>query len=122
MSWLKKIGQIIVAGFKLELGLAPVIQAQYPQTANILQNVNDVWSQFVGIITTVEAVGSSLGLPGADKVRAAGPLVGQLIQQSAFMANKTIADTAKFSAACQTIAGGIADLLNSLKEPPADAA
>lgn len=117
MSWLKKVGQIIVAGLKAEIGLSPLIRKVYPQADGVLDKVESEWSQLVSVITTVEAIGAALGLAGDAKIRAAGPLVGQLIQQSAFMAGKEIADTAAYAKASQTIAGGIADLLNSLKEP-----
>lgn len=115
ISWLKKIGQGIVMGLKLEAGLSPFIQQAYPQAAGAIQKVDSELTQLVGVITTVEAVGTALGLPGTDKARAAGPLIGQLIQQSAFMIGKEIADPVAYAKACQALSGDFADLLNSLK-------
>ncbi len=117
MSWLKKIGQWIVAGIKLEAGLAPFARVLYPQSGPILDKVESELTQLAGIVVTAEAFGATTGLPGAEKIRVAGPLVGQLVQQSSLMVGKKIKDSAKFALACQTISGGMADLLNSLEEP-----
>lgn len=117
MSFLKRLGQWIIAGIKLEAGLAPLVRAVYPQAQDSLDKVENELTQLASVIVTVEAMGAATGLPGTEKVRVAGPLIGQLIQQSSLMVGKQIADKAKFAAACQTIAGGLADLLNSLKEP-----
>ena len=117
MTFLKKLGQWIAAGIKLELGLAPLIQAAYPAASGTIAQVGNELTQLASVIVTVESIGALEGLPGDQKVRMAGPLIGQLIQQSSLMAGKEIADGPKFAQACQTIAGGLADLLNSLKAP-----
>ena len=118
MTWLKRIGQWIVAGIKIEMGIAPIFQGLYPQAGPVIQKVESEIASLMGIIVTAEAFGSTVGLPGADKVRVAAPLIQQMIQQSAFMIGKPIADPVANAKAAQTIAGGLADWLNSLKEPP----
>lgn len=117
MTFLKKLGQWIVAGVKIEMGLAPLFQQLYPQSGQIIQKVESELTSLMGIVITAEAFGSTTGLPGSEKVRVAGPLVAQMIQQSAFMIGKDIADPVKAAEAAKTIAGGIADWLNSLKAP-----
>jgi hypothetical protein len=119
MTFLKTLGRWIVEGLQVAAGLTPFLQTAAPQVVGTVTKIESELSQLASIIVTVEAVGASLGLPGNDKIRAAGPLVEQLIQQSALMAGQTIADGPKYATACQTIAGGIADLLNSLKAPVA---
>lgn len=114
MTFLKALGRYIVEGLQILAGIQPILQQNQPSASTVITKVESELTQLASIITTVEAVGTSLGLPGADKVRAAGPLVAQLILQSELMVGKTVANGPAFAAATQTIAGGIADLLNSL--------
>ncbi len=114
MTFLKALGRYIVEAIQILSGITPIVQQNQPGAATVITKVESELQQLAGIIVTVEAVGTSLGLPGTDKVRAAGPLVAQLILQSELMVGKTVADGPKFATAAQTIAGGIADLLNSL--------
>jgi hypothetical protein len=44
------------------------------------------------------------------------PLISQIVQQSQIMTGKKIKNEAQFIAACQTIGGGVADLLNSIED------
>lgn len=117
MNFLKTLGRWIIAGIKIEAGLAPLVRGIYPQAAGIVDKVTDELTQLSAVVVTVESLGAATGLPGPDKARVAGPLIGQLVQQSAFMVGKEIADPAAYAAACKVIAGGFADLLNSLKAP-----
>lgn len=117
MSWLKQIATWIVAGVKLELGLSNVVQQQYPQTSAVIATINSELTQIADIITTVQAVGYSLGLPGDQKARAAGPLLNQAILKSAFMVGKEVADPVANAKAAEALAGAFADYFNTLKAP-----
>lgn len=115
MTFLKTLGRYIVEGLQILAGIQPVFASNnQANIGTVITKVESDLQQLVGIITTVEAVGTSLGLAGTDKVRAAGPLVAQLILQSSMMVGKSVANGPAFAAAAQTIAGGVADLLNSL--------
>lgn len=117
MTFLKQLGQWIVAGVKVAIGIAPIFQQLYPQAGPMIQKVESEITSLMGIIITAEAFGAATGLPGTDKIRVAGPLIDQMIRQSAFMIGKDFADPAKAAKAAQTIAGGLADYLNSIKAP-----
>jgi hypothetical protein len=111
MTFLKKLGGILLKGTQIIMGFAPLVQAMVPGSAGIISEIN----QIAAIIAQVEIMGQALGVAGPDKLRAAAPAVAQIILQSSMMAHRQIADPLKFNAACATIAGGMADLLNSLK-------
>lgn len=117
MNFLKKFGAAVLKGLAIVSGVAPLVEQSLPSSIAAKMNVgiSDL-TQLAGIITTVESVGQSLSLPGPQKLTAAAPLVAQAVLQSTFMLNKTIADQAGFTKACGEIAGGIADLLNSLHD------
>jgi len=114
-TFLKKLGQILLKGTQIAVGIMPVVQQSFP-TSQPVQQVTDTLTAVAGVIAQVEVIGQALGQPGSQKLIAAAPLVAQVVLQSAFMAKHEIADPAKFNAACTTIAGGVADLMNSLKE------
>lgn len=116
MSFLKKLGGIIATVIGVFNGFAPVIQKQFPQTGGVLETVSKDMTEIANIVANVEAFGQLQNLSGPDKAKVAGPLVAQVLLNSALLANKKIANPAAFNAACVTIAGGVADLLNSLHE------
>ena len=112
MTFLKKLGQIILKGTQIILGFAPLVQQMIPGSAGLVSE----FTQIAGIIAQVEVMGQALGIAGPDKLRAAAPAVAQIVLQSSVMLHREIADPVKFNTACATIAGGFADLLNSLKD------
>jgi hypothetical protein len=116
MSWLKKIGTVIVKGAAIAAGFGPLISATVPGSAGVVTRVTDTLQQLVGIVVNVEAVGQVLGTPGPDKLKAATPLVAQIILQSDFMVGKKIKNQELFQKAAAQFAGGAADFLNSLED------
>ena len=113
MTFLKKIGGILLKVGQIATGLGPLIPGQYQQVSG---KVIDYLEQVANIVITVEGVGQALQLPGADKLKAAAPLVAQVIQQSDFMVGKKINDPILFAKGAQKIADGMVDILNSLKD------
>lgn len=122
MTFLKKLGSILSTVTGLFLGFAPVVQKAFPQTGGVIDTVSKDLSEIGAVVVNIEAIGQLKGLSGPDKAAAAGPLVAQIILNSTLVAGKKIADPAKFQAACATIAGGVADVLNSLHEDAANQA
>jgi hypothetical protein len=116
MSFLKRLGSIIVKGAAIAAGFGPMISATVPGAAGVVTKVTDTLQQLVGIIVNVEAVGQVLGTPGPDKLKAATPLVAQIILQSDFMVGKKIKNQELFQKAAAQFAGGAADFLNSLED------
>ena len=114
MGFLKKLGQILAIGIELVTGIGPILSAQAPSSSGTVATVTNDLNLIAGIIAQAEAMGASLGLPGPDKLKAAAPMVAQIILSSSLLAGKKIQDTAKFQAGVNSIAGGMADVLSSL--------
>ena len=115
MTFLAKLGAILVKGAEILIGFGPTAQMLSPQNAPTITRVTSDLQQFEQAVITAEAVGQALGIPGVEKFKAAAPLISQLVLQSAFMAGKKIKDPAKFNAACAAIGGSVADLLNAVE-------
>jgi hypothetical protein len=64
----------------------------------------------------VEVFGNDWNTPGPDKLKAASPLVAQIIHQSEMLAGKKIDDKVLFAAGVEKITSGMADILNSVKD------
>ena len=116
MGWLKKVGSIIVKSAASAAGVGPLLGTSAPHAAGAIQKVTDTLQQLVGIVTNIEAFGQVLGTPGADKLKAATPLVAQIVLQSDFMVKKKIKDPVLFQKAMAGMAGSIADFLNSVDD------
>lgn len=115
MNFLAKLGGIILKVTEIVTGFSPILQTVLPGQKDTIQLVSRDLVEIANIITQVEAFGQVLGTPGADKLKAATPLVAQIILQSSILANHSIANPALFKQGTQKIADGMADVLNSLQ-------
>lgn len=120
MSFLKKLGQGIVKGLQIAGRVEGVIGPELPGGVrstidNVLARGDSELLELSGIITQVEAIGATLNLPGPDKLKAAEPLVAQLLLRSPLLLEKKVKDTALFQQAAAELAQGMVDLLNSLE-------
>jgi len=115
MTFLSKLGAAILKFTQIVAGIAPVAEAAFPGQSVQIQTVSNDLAQIAQIVTNVEAVGQALKLPGDQKLTGASPLVAQVILQSSMLVGHSIDDETLFQKACTEIAGGVADLLNSLK-------
>lgn len=119
LSFLKKAGQILANVAAAEAGIEPIFKAALPASAQttvdklnlIFQSVVATEGQFAAAFPT--------GQTGPQKLLAAASLVGPVLGTVDTIRGKPIADEAAYIKAVQTITGGIADLMNSLK-PTAD--
>lgn len=116
MTWLKKFGQIVLKVTEVVSGFAPLIQTTVPNSANVVREVQSDLAAVAAVIANVEAVGQVANMPGADKLKAATPLVAQVLLQSSVLAQHKIANPALFQSGAQKIADGMADVLNALKD------
>ena len=123
MSFLKRVGQLIVAGLKivtpLVFGVGPLVSATNPEAAGVVAKVEDIFSQLQGIIISTEAVGASLGLSGEQKLTAAAPQVAQLFLQWAHLVGHQVENGPLFTQGSKKVADGVADILNSFHEKAA---
>jgi hypothetical protein len=118
MTFLKKLGAILLEATKIVTGFGPLASALIPGTKDdkIIQVVSSDLVQIAGIVTQVEVFGQALSIAGADKLKAAAPAVAQIILQSSLLANHKIANAPLFQTGCTKIADGMADVLNALKD------
>lgn len=116
MSFLKKIGFVLLKGTEIITGLSPLLTGLIPGASAVAGKVVSELVQIGRIIVQVEAVGQALGLPGPDKLRAAAPQVASLIVQSDLMVGHRIHDAALFQRGTEKIADGMVDVLNALHE------
>lgn len=114
MTFLKKLGTIVVQVAGFLSGVGPLFAKVNPQSASVVATVTSDVTQFANLIATVEAIGQSLGLSGADKLKAAIPLFSQALLQSEFMVGKKIANPTLFTQASSEFAQASVDFLNSL--------
>lgn len=112
MKFLSKLGQIISKVTAIATGIAPLFPQYDKETGKVVDTLNGV----AAIVMNVEVFGTVLGTPGADKLKAATPLVAQIILQSDMMTGKKINDQALFKAGVEKVTAGIADILNSIKD------
>lgn len=124
LGWLKTVGRVAAVGFQIATGIDPLlikaVGSVNPQAGSAIQKFDSELIQIGGIITTAEtmfaAVNGGDAQTGAQKLAAVTPFISTIIKSSELMVGKEIADEAGFIAAVQKIAGGFADLLNSLKK------
>jgi len=88
----------------------------FPQYSEKITQVKDTLAKVSEIVINVEAFGTVLGTPGPDKLRAAVPLVMQVILSSDMLVTKKIDNPTLFAAGAEKITSGMADILNSLKD------
>jgi len=117
MTFLKKLGQILLNIAGVAAGVGPIIApflgsgkaATVEQTGvNDLTAIGQVIAQ---VETAFAAVPNSTGV---QKLQAAIPLVGNIIKTSELVAGKKIANESLFTNAVTEFAQGMVDLLNSI--------
>jgi hypothetical protein len=108
------VAQYFAQGLRILGIFAPVVQSVLPQSAGIIQTVSQDLTDIGNVIVDVEQVGTALALKGPDKLKAAAPLVADVILKSSMLANHKIANPDLFNQGCTEIAGGMADVINSL--------
>lgn len=119
MSWLKKLGTVLLKALPIILGTGALVQQVVPGSAGVV--IGKVLGDLNGIpqlIVTAETMFTNAGggKTGSDKLKAVAPLVAQLITQYV-EANEPgaakIKDAPKLAAAAEAITSGFADAFNS---------
>jgi len=116
MTWLKKYGLAVLKFIGQVVGVLPQYLSSATATGTTL---GDTLAKIGQAVATAEVMIGALSDPnaktGADKLRAATPIVAQLVQTSELLTGKKIANEALFIQGCTKITDGTADVLNSLK-------
>lgn len=113
LTFLKKLGQIIVAGANVFGVFSPMIQQVVPGSG-VVNTVSKDIAEIGNVVVSVEAFGQMAGLPGAQKAKLAGPQIAQILMNSTLLVGKKIHDPVLFAKACASMGGDMADILNSL--------
>lgn len=117
MTFLKKLGQILISLAGVAAGIGPIIipflgsgkAAQVAGTA-----VNDLTAVASTVVQIETAFAAIPGTTGAQKLAAAIPLVGNIIKTSELVAGKKIKNEALFTQAIQEYTQATVDLLNAI--------
>lgn len=117
MSFLKKLGQIVLKIIGLWTGFSPLLSNVIPSAG---QKVLGEVTQAFGVVGTVEqmftaAYGPDHKLP-SQKLAAAVPFIGQLIQNTDLLTGKKPKDEAMFTAGVQDFTSALVKILNSYGE------
>jgi len=112
MSFLKKLGTVILKGTQVLIGIAPFLP---PDKQPLAQRILDSLEEAFSIVINVEAFGAALGIKGPDKLKAAAGPIAQVILHSSLVAGRKIKDPDGFLIACGKLGGDLADILNSLE-------
>lgn len=112
MKFLTKLGSVIAKVTAIATGIAPLFPQYNKETGKVVDTLNGI----AAVVMNVEVFGQVLETAGQDKLKAAAPLVAQIILQSDMMTGKKINDPVLFKAGSEKIASGMADVLNSIKE------
>ena len=117
MTFLKKLGQILINLAGIAAGIGPIITpflGSGKVAAGATIAVNDLTAIGSTIVQIETAFAAIPGSTGAQKLQASIPLVGNIIKTSELVAGKKIANEALFTTAIQEYAQATVDLLNSI--------
>jgi len=120
VSFLKKAGQILANVASVEAGLEPIFKGALPASAGPTVDKLDLIFKQVVAVEGAFAAAFPTGQTGAQKLIAAASLVAPVLQSVDSIRGKSIANEAAYSKAIQTIAGGVADLMNSINAQPSN--
>lgn len=116
MSFLKKLGTLILRGAVEFTSVGPKVAERFPGAAPIIERIQGTLDQLASVVISAEVMGQALGTPGPDKLKAAAPQVASIILHSSVLAGRKISDPDLFNRGATKIADGMADVLNSLKD------
>lgn len=116
---MEKIAQGLGAGLQLMGVFSPVVQSFAPQSAAVITRVEDAITQVGRVVISAQSFATVLsdkGITGADRARASGPAVAQILLQTELFAGKKVdaANQAAFLQKSGELAGIISDLINLL--------
>lgn len=113
MSWLKKIGSVLVKATQVIAGLQPFIP---PSGVSVIATVESVIEQALQVVVQVEAMGQALALTGPQKLQAAVAQGTQIFLVWTQKLGHKIGDQAKFTQGVTKVFEGLVDIANSWKD------
>lgn len=118
MSFLKKLGQILLQVGATAVGIGPIIGPLFGSAGSkVVQVVGGIANDLTSIASVIAQIEVALqGKQGVEKFRAAVALVGPIIRTSQLVSGKKIADPVLMQKGIEAITQGVVDVLNSLHE------
>lgn len=117
MTFLKKLGQALLKGLQIAMGVGPIItpflgSGKAGQVAQVVNNdLTSIGQVVLQIETAFAAIPNSTGV---QKLQAVIPLVKNIVATSELVAGKKIQNEQLFDQAVQEFAQATVDLLNSI--------
>ena len=121
MTFLKKLGTILLQTGQVVAGIKPFFPILPDNIEGHVRRAVDSLEEAAEIIVTVEAVGQALKIAGPDKLKAASPLIANIILKSDMIVGKKIKNQELFNKSVAEITSGIVGVLNSIAEDEAKA-
>lgn len=121
MTFLSKIGKILLGISEAAIGIMPVLQPLLGSKGNstIVTAENDLTA--IGTLA-IQIETALQGQSGPAKLQALIALVGPIIKTSQLVSGQTIANPTLFQTGVNEVSQGVVDILNSIHEGAADAA
>ena len=120
MTFLKKLGTVLLKVVAIAAGVGPVIQPFLGsgKVASVAATAENDLTSIGQVVVQIETAFAALGpsATGAQKLQAAIPLVANIIKTSELVVGKKIANEALFTQACQEYTQATVDLLNSIDQ------
>lgn len=113
MTFLAKLGSILAKGIAILTGLGPLVQ-QYAgaKTGAVVNTVVNDLTAVGGVVLNVESV---LGAGnGQAKLKAAAPLVANIVKASELISGHKIANETLFNQGVVDLTNAVAEIMNSL--------
>ncbi len=116
MGFLKKFGSVLAQVALSAAGFAPLIKQMTPARVDAgIDRGLGVLDQVVAAVQATEVAGQAWSQPGPERAKVAGALSAQAFVTWVKASGHEVDDEAKFLTSIQTISGGVADMLSSLK-------
>jgi hypothetical protein len=117
MSFLKKLGSLVLKATELVVGYGPTVrQLMPPQGDAVVQTVEDKLLLATKIVMDAEVMGQAIGAPGTQKAAMAAPAIFQLLLDLPVLNGKKPKDPVQAKAAATALGGALADFLNCFED------
>ena len=113
MTWLKKIGVILLKAAQIIVGVQNFMP---PSITGAVHTIGDVLAQALQVIVDVEAMGAALALTGPQKLQAAVAAGTQIFLRWSATLGRKIADPVLFTAGVTQVFDGLVKIANSWKD------
>lgn len=114
VSYLKKIGKVLVAGLELVGFISPAILPLLGSSKTGVL-IGKVTNDFTAIGTTVIQIETALqGKPGIEKLQAASALVAPIVRTSELVSGHTVKNESEFIAGCTDLTNAVVRIMNAL--------